>query len=295
MIARAEAEGLSRWGRAGLALFALHLILLFFPPLPPDVKGSLWSYVAGYGSVALLLVEVGRSWRWRLLAGWGRRSPGGRWAVGLGAVVAVLIVALAVRSASPVLFARFSREEGLWEPVTLFLYLASSLVLAGASRHLGSLPRRHWRFVAVVYGVMGLEEVDYFGVFGGMIGRIEGVYVGSLHDLILLAAKGLLSPLAWILIGLAGLGLAAALWRWRYLQPRALAGMVASVSFLWLVTGLGFLFVGAAGEAELLAWAQAQPTPEEAIELCGAICFGLYALQAGVELTAEPDDRGLER
>ena len=37
-------RGLSWRGKAAGALVALNTVLLFFPPIPPVVKGSLWSY-----------------------------------------------------------------------------------------------------------------------------------------------------------------------------------------------------------------------------------------------------------
>ena len=43
------------------------------------------------------------------------------------------------------------------------------------------------------------------------------------------------------------------------------------------------LWIAASEEAHLFGWFAREPTPEEAIELVGAVCLGLYAL----ELVAE--------
>lgn len=271
-------RGLSRWGYAGLALLLIHVTLLFFPPIPPDMKGSLWDWLTGYAAVALLLIEVGRQ-RSRLAAAWWELDPRARWARGLGAALVLLLLAITLRMASPPLYVRFSAEAGLWEPLTLFCYLAAAVLLGGMSGELAGAPRKHWRFLTGLYVLMGLEEVDYFGVFGGMIGRIEGVYVGSLHDLILLAVDGLLSAGAWAAIAAVSAAVLVGLWWLGYLQPRALLRLVLSTEFLWIGVGVGFLLVAAAVEAQLLEWASREPTFEEAIEMAGGICFLFFALQ----------------
>lgn len=270
--------GLSGWGRAGLALFGVHALLLFFPPIPPDVKGSLWSYLAGYTSVGLLLVESARR-RPAVALGWSRAGPVRRWVLGLVATFGALAVALAVRRLDPALFLRFSAEDGLWEPLTLFCYLGSALFVAGLSGELRGAGRKHWRLVAGLYALLALEEVDYFGIFGGVIGHVQGIYAGSLHDLVRLAGAGVVSPLAWAALGAAVLVVAAGLRLAGYLQPRAILSMVGSLDFVWAGVGLGFLFAGAALEAGLFGWTMAEPTLEEALEFAGAIALAVYALQ----------------
>lgn len=270
-------KGLSRWGYAGLALFFVHLALLFFPPLPPDVKGSLWDWLTGYTALALLLVELKR-WRSWLVAVWSGLARAGHWARGLAAVFLALLVAVSLRALVPPLYVRFSAEAGFWEPLTLFCYLGSAVLIAGLGGSRLGAERKHWRLVAGAYVILGLEEVDYFGIFGGIIGRIDGIYVGSLHDLIQLAVEGTLSAGSWMVIGLVTIGLAAALWRLGYIQPRALAGLVFSAEFMWIAVGLGFLLAGAVVETGIFEWASREPTLEEALEMAGGICFFLFAL-----------------
>ncbi|MGH7545181.1 MAG: hypothetical protein ACREKI_03260 [Gemmatimonadota bacterium] len=264
-------------GRAALLLFGVHLVLLFFPPIPPIVKGSLWSYLAGYGAVVLGLVELAR--RGGAIRGaWSRTAVRRRWAIGGALVLSVLALTVALRAAAPGLFSRFSGEEGLWEPLTVFLYLGCAVLLFGAAREQDGPGRKHWRLVGSAYALVGLEEIDYFGIFGGLIGRIEGIYVGSLHDFIHLAAEGRLSAPAWIAIGAVALALHAALWRTGYLQPRAIAAMAFSLDIVWAVFGLGFLAYAAVVEIPPFGWHGSGPTPEEALELAGAACLVLFAL-----------------
>ncbi len=290
--------GLSWWGRAGLALLVVHITLLFFPPIPPLTKGSLWSYLAGYATVILFLLEL-RQQRGRLIAVWAARSAAQRLMFGLGAAIGALILASLVRLASPDLFARLSREEGLWEPITLFCYVGSALILFNASRDLVDASRKHWRLVAGAYLLFSLEEVDYFGIFGGIIGRVQGVYVGSLHDLIRLAAEDLLSATAWTLIAAAFVLAVAALYWTGYLQPRALVDLMTSIDFLWVVLGLGFLFAASSVEAHLFGLRTSGPTLEESLELSGAICFASYAVQIASRVgrernSAQRADDGLD-
>jgi hypothetical protein len=272
-----DAVRLSRWGYAGLTLLSLHVLLLFFPPIPPDVKGSLWWWVTGYASVALLLVEADRH-AVTLAAAWGGLPRPRRWARALGVALALFGLGLAFRTWAPIVYGRFEREEGLWEPLTLLCYLVAAAVLYRSVGAPPGLVRRHRRFVAAIFLLLGLEEIDYFGVFGAIFGRIQGVYAGSPHDLIRLAAKGVLGPAAWAAVAGVLVALVTLLWRTEYLQPRALAAMVGSRDFLWVVAGFLFLFAGAALDAELFGLRMAQPAIEELLELVGAVFLFGYGL-----------------
>ena len=123
---KARGRGLSRWGYTGLALFAVHVVLLFFPPIPPDVKGSLWWYLSAYVAVALLLFETGRQ-RSMLADGWSSVAAGRRWTLGLGVTIGTLALAVVLRPLAPVLYGRFQLEAGLFEPVTLYCYLGAAV------------------------------------------------------------------------------------------------------------------------------------------------------------------------
>jgi hypothetical protein len=98
-----------------------------------------------------------------------------------------------------------------------------------------------------------------------------------------LVAEGVLSP-----VGLAAvatiLGLVAILlWKTGWIDPRLLGRLARSGEFGWFVTGFAFLWIAASEEAHLFGWIARPPTPEEAIELVGALCLGLYALELAAE------------
>jgi hypothetical protein len=83
-----------------------------------------------------------------------------------------------------------TREWGLAEPAEATLYLAAAWI---AWRHAGLLGRapdaRCYRFVSVFCGVLALEEMDWLGLLGPLIGRLgsANVYLGSSHDLLKVA------------------------------------------------------------------------------------------------------------
>jgi hypothetical protein len=91
-----------------------------------------------------------------------------------------------------------SREWGLVEPVQFAAYGVGALICREAARALErDHPRRSlYRAGVVVLAVLMLEEIDYLGLGSGMLnlfgatrGRIDGVYVGALHDLLNLAVQ----------------------------------------------------------------------------------------------------------
>jgi hypothetical protein len=255
-------------------------VLLFFPPIPPDVRGSLWSYLASTAAVILGALEI-RALTPALVARWARVREERRWIASLAIAVGLLGFAFVLRAAAPDLFDRYSREEGVWEPITLFCYLGSLLLLWRTGSGLSGAPRKHLRLVAGAYALLVLEEVDYSGIFGGLIGPIEGVDVGgALHELLIVylfyRALAVLQPwLVAVVLAVAAWGL----WWTGYLQPRVWFQTIASSRIVWVVLGLGFLFAAAAEESGLLGIRFGRPSPEEAIELAGAVCFAVFALQ----------------
>ncbi len=268
---------LSGWGRAGLILLAAHTLLLFLPPIGPNIKGPLISFVAGYTTVLLLLIELAKQHR-TVAASWAAAAPRRRRALGLGLAFSVLALGFMLRALSPAWFLVLSAEYGLVEPANLFCYLATAIILFGASGEMEERKRKHWRFIAALYFLMGLEEIDYFGIFGGFIGRIQGVYAGSLHDLIRLSIEGALGPVGAAVVLAVFLVVALTLWRLGYLQPHALAEMLRSRDSLWVVLALGLYLIAVADDAHLFGW-QANPPYEEVLELSAAICLAVFALQ----------------
>ena len=57
--------------------------------------------------------------------------------------------------------------------------------------------------------------------------------------------------------------------------------------FVWFVAGFACLWIAASEEAHLFGWFAREPTPEEAVELVGALCLGLYALELVAERIPE--------
>lgn len=106
--------------------------------------------------------------------------------------------------------------------------LGAAVTLIGLARRIpGREESRHLCFLGGLYALLALEEVDYLGIFGGLIGRIDGIYAGSPHDLIRLATEGLLPT--EVLLGAAGLLTAVGflLWRAGFLQPRRLRTLLS--------------------------------------------------------------------
>lgn len=280
-------------GYTALTLFGIHVALLFFPPLPPYWKGSLWSYLLGYSSVLFGALELARLAP-LVARRWGELSVARRTLSSYGAAVAVVVLGWAVQLRAPQLFERFNREEGLWEPVTLFLYLGAVLVLVAAARATEEAGRaKHLRLVAGPYAFIGLEEVDYFGIIGGIIGRIDGVYAGSVHDLLRLWAEGLVPlPITVVIVVLivACIGL---LWRSEYLQPARLARSLSLRRLLWLFSGAGLVVLALAAEAHVFGLATAHPWPEEVLELGGGVLLATLALDlVGAAGSSRPDRPG---
>lgn len=265
-------------GRSALGLFGLHITLLFFPPVPPLLKGSLWSYVIAYLAVVFGALEL-RRWAVPLVARWAALTPGTRTALAAGAALWLVMLGLLVRGISPELFARWSREEGVWEPLTVLTYLAGGLVMLGAARLKQEAERNHLRLIGAAFLLVAAEEMDYFGIFGGFIGRIDGVYVGSPHDLLRLWSQGLLGPLVAIALFATLLAAVGILW-WRgYLQPVRLLRLLTSRVALWLLLGAVLIGLGAADDAGIWHLPIGQPTLEELLELTGALCVLAFGLE----------------
>jgi hypothetical protein len=278
---RAETES-SRTTIVGLALFGVLAVLLTLPAFQGHLVGGAALWVIGYATVALLLRQVWlgsatmREW-------WRSRRRWKRWSATLVIVVATLVIGLVVRATAPELFRRFSRENGLWEPLCLLMYWGGALLLYRHVRGLESSDRRPWLLLVGLYALLGFEEIDYFGIFGGLIGRIDGVYTGSLHDLFRLASERVLSPTGMVIVAAILLVVAVALWRAGYLNLAFVCQRLAQPEAAWLVLGFAILGIAAIQEAQFFGWVLERPRPEEVIELAGALCLGVYAL----ELTAE--------
>lgn len=287
MTGDAERGAHASWaGRTALALFLLNSALLFFPPIPPYVKGSLWSYVLKTLVVALVALELYRRSH-TVMAWWDGVERGRRLFWGVGTAMCLVTTALLVRRAAPELFGRSIAEVGPWETISTAVYAGAFVLLWRLSSGLRDSRRRHLRLVAAGFALLLLEETDYAGIFGGLIGRVDGIYVGSLHDLVHLAVSGHLpSPVLPALV-VGGLVTTFLLARHGYLQPRLLRRTLLSGRGLWLSAGLGLLVSAGLGEAGLFGSLFEDPSAEEVIEMGGSVLLAVFALQAGsASLTA---------
>lgn len=271
----------------GLALWALVVVLVFLPRIPDAFGGNLWLWLAGYAAVPLLLFAV-----WRrapgIREGWGSLPRVGRWLAGLAAVLGTLAATLTLRLGAPVPFGRLSRENGLWEPLCLFLYWGGALLVWREARDAEPAVRRPWLLAIGFFVLMGFEEIDYFSIFGGIFGDVHGVYAGSLHDMIRLVSEGVLTPAGMAIIAALVLAAFTFLWRRGILDPAWVLGLARGGEVVWLLAGLALLAIAAAEEAHLFGWYAADPTPEEAVELGGAVCIAVYALELAAERLPAP-------
>jgi hypothetical protein len=274
-------------GRLALVAFGLHVVLLFFPPLPPYFHGSIWAYLLGYGAVILAVFAVAPRVR-SISRWWEKLGPGRRAQLGAGCVAAILAIGLAVRAASPETFIRWSREEGVYEPLTLLVYLVTGMTLLAVARDHAGRDRRFLQFFGAGFLLLAFEEVDYLGVVGGIVGRINGVYVGTPHDLIHLALAGSLTVAIAVLV-VAMIGIVAGVLLWTgHLQPWRVLRTVFSPSGLWLLAGGAFLGLAVLEDASV--WHPlGLPRLEEALELGGALLWGCFGLDLASSF--EPDGR----
>lgn len=171
-------------------------------------------------------------------------SPRRTLALALGTVAPVAVLGL-VALAWPRYARELLRESGPVEALQTVLLLVAAWVASELARRRRSrgLEHRPYRLLAAGALLLILEEIDYFGVFGGLLGRVGGVHVGSFHDLLNLAEH---YPIVWLGLGAAALALGITLWRQGYLPAavvRAEARDVTTVPF--------YLALLAAGTGEL--------------------------------------------
>jgi hypothetical protein len=271
-------------GRGALALAGVHVALLFLPPIPPDIKGSLWSYLLAYAAVVLAALEL-RGSAVPLAQRWHSQTAAVRVLLACGAILWLLALGLAMRALVPALYVRWAAEEGVFEPLTLFAYISGGLIVLAAARLHAAAEQRHLRLVGAGFLLLAIEEIDYFGVFGGIIGRIDGVYVGSPHDLINLWSEGLLSVSVGVALAGVALAIAGTLW-WRgYLQPLRLLRMLRSPATLWLLAAAVFIGLGAMDDLGLRLLGE--PSVEELFEVVGSIFVLAFGLEVAGRAIAD--------
>lgn len=193
--------------------------------------------VLSHASVAVILVALSPS-REHILQALVRISPG-VWLAIAGLASATFLGAWVVLFPSWHTYAvALTRESGPLEPVQAGLYVVAAW-LAGrcAAAAVETDQRRFYRVARAVCVWLVLEEVQYLGLVETSVGgRIEGVWVRSLHDLVALGDRvpGLLAALAV----LAVLGAVAAVW---YIGARGVLREARSVAAVPAMAAAGVL------------------------------------------------------
>lgn len=239
------------------------------------------STVLAHASVGLLLLAL---WpcRHRWLAAAARARAGRRLAwIGAAALLPQLLF-VAVTSRWPAYGWAITREWGLAEPLTVACYLATAWIAAeiGHERERRALEHRPWRMVRVLCVLLALEEMDYFGIPGALIGQVGRVYLGSLHDLVNLAARYRVSVLP---LAVAMLAVLAALLRARYLTWTFVREEAPSPSTVPVYVAVAAIAIAEVADVKgdmLLAFGGIVRYPfEEPMELLGS-----FLLAAGILL-----------
>lgn len=107
-----------------------------------------------------------------------------------------------------------------------------------------------YQALAVLFALAVLEECDYLGMFGGIIGRIHGVYVGSLHDLVGLWYR-MEHNLWWTgAVGLVGMAVGIGSWKRGYCSADFLRREVWTVTFIPMLCGMVLLVIAQLGDID---------------------------------------------
>jgi len=171
-------------------------------------------------------------------------------AVGIPLGLVVLLRVLAWLS--PLYAGSLAREWGLLEPLSFGLYwlaLWAAVSWARWRREQGH-EFKPYQALAVLFALATLEECDYLGIFGGVIGRIHGVYVGSPHDLATLWYRTG-HNLWWA--GAAGLvGIGVGVWSWKrgYCSVAFLRREVCTVTSVPVLCGMVLLTIAQLGDID---------------------------------------------
>jgi hypothetical protein len=290
---RLSASVSTPWILGGVALLVLDLISLVPGNPLLDFNQARLRRVGtfvSHGAVLLLLVGLWPTRRRLLDAVATARPLRLGLAIALGAVLPVLAVG-AVGGRWPAYAHALCKEWGLIEPATVGVHLAAAWVAweTARRRRERGMPWRPFRLVAAAFVVLSMEEVDYFGIPGAIVGgRIGRVYVGSLHDLLNLATW---YPVVLPVLGLIALLAVAVAWRAAGLSLGFLWTEARHVSSWVMVSGL--LVIAAAEVVDITSDVPAgleqlyRADVEEPLELGGALLLG-----AGMVLKYVRDRKG---
>ena len=270
-------------GRVALLVLAVHTILLFFPPIPPDIRGSLWSHLLAYSFLVAAGIACNSMYS-ELLHGWSRFTASRRLSVIFTCAVAAALVGALAYKAAPQLFVRLSTEEGLWEPLSTACYLLAAILLYKVARqHDDRMLRRHLLFIAALYAFLFLEEINYLEIFGGLLPRVEGLYLGAAHDIVNLWTQNALSPAMLSLLLAIAIVLSGFFWWSDFLQPVAIWRSLTFPRWTFFVAGCLLIAAALGIEARLIYWRGDVQRPEELFELTGAIFLFAFALDLAAQ------------
>jgi hypothetical protein len=241
------------------------------------VKGSLWSWILAVSFVLAGVIQL-RAWGDAPIRRWLGTPRSRQLALGVGGVMGLLALGILLQWVSPGLYDRWSSPEGVWEALTVLFWLASALLLVASARHASPGTRRHFHLMAGVFVLFFLEEIDYFGIFGGLIGRINGVYVGAPHDLVNLALHGHLPPAGYAAIAGVVVLLLGLLLRSGHIQPRRILATLRSPAGPWVLVGAVALGVAQVEDVGLIQLG-ADPGMEELLEAVAGWAGVTFALE----------------
>jgi len=189
------------------------------------------------GALLLLFGLLLHAPRWlTAVAGW---TPARRRAMLTVTTVAPLVMLAVIGLLWPRYARALMREWGLIEPFQAMLYLTAAWIAARHAALLGSpaADSRPYRLLAFMCVILAIEEMDWFGIPGALLGRLgpAHVYVGSAHDLLKLTWH-----YHWVTLPLVS-AVAVSLWtiwRWGYLTVGFIRREVADVTTLPLYGAL---------------------------------------------------------
>jgi hypothetical protein len=203
--------------------------------------------------LSLLPLMLAVYWdRERFLIAFAKRSQWGQVGLAVGVFLGLVALLLVLAGQWPLYMQSLSREWGLVEPFSFGLYwlgLWSTVSWARWRREQGH-EFQPYQAVAVLFALAVLEECDYLGIFGGVIGRIHGVYVGSPHDLVTLWYRTG-HNLGWA--GAAGLVvISGGIWSWQrgYCSIAFLRREVWTVTAVPVLCGMVLLVISQLGEID---------------------------------------------
>ncbi|GIX46376.1 MAG: hypothetical protein KatS3mg131_0587 [Candidatus Tectimicrobiota bacterium] len=147
-----------------------------------------------------------------MLRRFARLSPPQQYTGITGVLLALLALLSALAWWHPLYLRALSSEWGLLEPLTFWLYWLATWIAVSLARLYPRPADKPYRLLVFLCVLAFLEECDYLGIFGGLIGRIDGVYVGAIHDLLNLWYRTGRDP-RWLVLALAGMAVLT-LWLW---------------------------------------------------------------------------------